>query len=293
MIAPQTFNNFPEFGSQATKCKPGDAKYANGFIPGEVFPAEYVNWFFSGATLGVTGAQQGLSSIERELQTLLACAGKNPDVNCFSQVYDSVQYLIQNNLGNAAACPLGTASAGQSTQAARADHVHPKPSYSDLGLGTAALYNCECFRPSTWTPTYVECAGRAVGVIPVEAQMTESSAATELYSILAATGTTNTGYYSRAAIGLADNINQPSSFRDVVIKRGTNDAGTAWENYYFRAGAGGDVITSATIGDQTVCMSCVAATLWNGMNQMNFHYSAFSGQPSYIWGGNNSIDTYL
>lgn len=129
MIAPQTFNNYPEFGSQAIKCKPGDAKYSNGFIPGEVFPAEYVNWFFSGATLGVTGAQAGLSSIERELQTLLSCAGKSPDVNCFSQVYDSVQYLIQNNLGNAAACPLGTASAGQSTQAARADHVHELPSY--------------------------------------------------------------------------------------------------------------------------------------------------------------------
>lgn len=63
------------------------------------------------------------------------------------------------SLGNTNGCALGTASAGTAITAARSDHVHPKPTWADLGLGTAAACAAGCFRASTWTPSCVACAG--------------------------------------------------------------------------------------------------------------------------------------
>lgn len=69
------------------------------------------------------------------------CVGAAADGIAASQlavycVYQAVQSAA--GLGNTAGCALGTASAGTCNSAARSDHVHPKPSRSDLGLGSAA-----------------------------------------------------------------------------------------------------------------------------------------------------------
>ena len=74
---------------------------------------------------------------------LTACSGV-----AASQLAVACVYGVANgkaSLGDTNGCALGTASAGTATTAARSDHVHPKPSRSDLGLGTAADYACGCF----------------------------------------------------------------------------------------------------------------------------------------------------
>lgn len=68
------------------------------------------------------------------------CVGAAADSIAASQlavycVYQAVQSAA--GLGNTAGCALGTASAGTCNSAARSDHVHPLPSRTDLGFGTA------------------------------------------------------------------------------------------------------------------------------------------------------------
>lgn len=88
-----------------------------------------------------------------------SCVGEAADGVAASQkalycVYCAISAAA--SLGNTAGCALGTAAAGTATTAARSDHVHPKPSRSDLGLGSAADYNK---RAGASGVTYVEYSG--------------------------------------------------------------------------------------------------------------------------------------
>lgn len=94
MIAPQQFGCFPVFGCSATKCEPNPVKYGTGYIPGDVLPAEHLNWFLANDTQGYNLLCAGVSSIEQELATILSCAGCTPDPTSCSQVYNAVMYQI-------------------------------------------------------------------------------------------------------------------------------------------------------------------------------------------------------
>ena len=98
MIPTQNFIEYPEFGDNSTKIKPDGAKYAAGFQPAEVLPAEYLNWFLAGATQGVTDLNTGLSSVEAELNAILTAAGEIPN-NTSGQVLSAIQYVIQTKTG--------------------------------------------------------------------------------------------------------------------------------------------------------------------------------------------------
>ena len=188
MIAPQTYSSYPTFGTSATKCQPVQVKYETGYIPGDVLPAEHLNWFLAGATSNITLASAGIVNLQQEMQTILCCAGQAPSscLTCVDQVYNAMMYQINASaaqraptshassattygvgtadsyghlkisdtytevlsacsgvaasqkalacvyaaaggkagVGNTAGCPLGTASAGVATTAARSDHVH-------------------------------------------------------------------------------------------------------------------------------------------------------------------------
>lgn len=217
MIPIQTFESYPVFGNNATKVQPDNSKYSNGFLEGDVYPAEYVNWAWAKNSKGVTDLNAGLNSVEKELNTILTCAGLTPSSceACVDQVYKSIMCRIEACVGTSApkahassettygvgtadcyghlkisdtytsvlsactgvaasqlavacvyalangkaavgstkGCALGTAAAGTATTAARSDHVHPKPSRTDLGLGTAADYNKKAGASAA---TYVE-----------------------------------------------------------------------------------------------------------------------------------------
>ena len=66
--------------------KPNDAKYAAGFIPSDVLPAEWLNWFLSGATKGVTALNTGVKSIEQEINAVLASRAVTPDITATNQL---------------------------------------------------------------------------------------------------------------------------------------------------------------------------------------------------------------
>ena len=52
MPDPTDFEQFPVFGDNSSKVQPGDQKYAAGFQPGDVLPAEWLNWFLNTGTKG-------------------------------------------------------------------------------------------------------------------------------------------------------------------------------------------------------------------------------------------------
>lgn len=97
MIPQQTLENFSVFGDNATKVKPDDAKYAAGFQANDVLPAEWLNWEWNKASSAVTKTNEGLSSIESELNNILTELGESPDKNvnnqiitCLNKIYPQV-----------------------------------------------------------------------------------------------------------------------------------------------------------------------------------------------------------
>ena len=86
MISTQTFENYPEFANAGQKSQPNDAKYAAGFIPSDVLPAEWLNWFLSGATKGVTALNTGVKSIEQEINAVLASRAVTPNITATNQL---------------------------------------------------------------------------------------------------------------------------------------------------------------------------------------------------------------
>ena len=86
MIPTQTFENYPEFANAGQKSQPNDAKYAAGFIPSDVLPAEWLNWFLNGATKGVTALNTGVKNIEQEINSVLESRAVSPDINAAGQL---------------------------------------------------------------------------------------------------------------------------------------------------------------------------------------------------------------
>ena len=142
MIPLQTFETYPVFGDNATKVQPGNAKYSNGFIEGDVYPAEWVNWAWAKNSTGITDANTGLCSIEKELNTILSCAGISPSscLDCADQVYNAMMCKI--NACVATAAPKAHAS-----------------SATTYGVGTA-----DCYGHLKISDTYTEVLASCTGV---------------------------------------------------------------------------------------------------------------------------------
>lgn len=86
MTPTQEFENYPEFANAGQKSQPNDEKYAAGFIPSDVLPAEWLNWFLNGATKGVTALNTGVKSVEQEINAVLASRSVTPDINAAGQL---------------------------------------------------------------------------------------------------------------------------------------------------------------------------------------------------------------
>lgn len=86
MTPTQNFENYPEFANAGQKSQPNDAKYAAGFIPSDVLPAEWLNWFLNGATKGVTALNTGVKSVEQEINSVLESRSVTPDINAAGQL---------------------------------------------------------------------------------------------------------------------------------------------------------------------------------------------------------------
>lgn len=86
MTPTQDFENYPEFANSGKKSQPNDAKYSAGFIPSDVLPAEWLNWFLNGATKGVTALNTGVKSVEQEINSVLKSRSVTPDINAAGQL---------------------------------------------------------------------------------------------------------------------------------------------------------------------------------------------------------------
>lgn len=110
MVPTQTLENFPPFGDNATKVQPDNAKYAAGFQPSDVYPAEWVNWVWGKSSNGVTKLNAGVDMMEREINNVLAGADKTPDATKDNQLLQAIQKLISDAKAQAilAAHPVGS-----------------------------------------------------------------------------------------------------------------------------------------------------------------------------------------
>lgn len=106
MIATQTFDAFPEFGNTATKTKPDDAKYSAGMQEADVLPAEWLNWFWSHSSKGVSDLNTGVESIEKEINSVLTNQGITPSADNNGQLLQAL--LAIKNAAVLAAHPVGS-----------------------------------------------------------------------------------------------------------------------------------------------------------------------------------------
>ena len=106
MIPEQTFETYPVFGDNATKVQPDPAKYAAGFQAADVLPAEWENWAWNKNTTGITDLNRGLSSVEKELNNILAVKNVSPAEGTNNQVIGVIQSLIADAI--LAAHPVGS-----------------------------------------------------------------------------------------------------------------------------------------------------------------------------------------
>ena len=106
MTPTQDFENYPEFANAGQKSQPNDAKYSAGFIPSDVLPAEWLNWFLNGATKGVTALNTGVKSIEQEINTVLESRSVTPDINAAGQLLSVLNKIKAESV--LAAHPVGS-----------------------------------------------------------------------------------------------------------------------------------------------------------------------------------------
>lgn len=139
MIPTQTFENYPEFANAGQKSQPDDAKYAAGFIPSDVLPAEWLNWFLNGATKGVTALNTGVKSVEQEINTVLESRSVTPDINAAGQLLAVLNKIKAEAINEA--WPVGITYV-QYPQQKSPQELFPKTTWVEL------FYNGAFFRAS-------------------------------------------------------------------------------------------------------------------------------------------------
>lgn len=103
-IAP--FDNYPSFANGGSRTAPGDAKYALGFVPADTFPAEWANYFFHGATKGVSDLNSAVYSLWNEMGSVLSHFNITPDASDNDQLLEALNDLKAQAI--LAAHPVGS-----------------------------------------------------------------------------------------------------------------------------------------------------------------------------------------
>lgn len=183
MIPTQTLVEYPVFGNAACLVKPGDAKYAGGFLPADVLPAEWHNWFLNTASSAITCLNAGVGSMEAELNCVVTSAGLQPAEGTPGQVAQAISCCVTNavtrtiqitdstgaNCGNAVsftsatalqiALPATICATLQGNAATATLATCAQKDGSGCSFGTAARFACGCFAAAYNGDTKtVECA---------------------------------------------------------------------------------------------------------------------------------------
>lgn len=102
----QTFDNFPPFANAGSRQAPGDAKYSLGFVPADTLPAEWGNYFFHGATKGISDLNSATRSIWLEMNSVLEAENITPDANENDQLLEALNKIKAEAI--LAAHPVGS-----------------------------------------------------------------------------------------------------------------------------------------------------------------------------------------
>jgi len=87
------YDNFPPFANSGTRSAPAEAKYAQGMVPADTFPAEWANYFFHGATAGITRLNADTGSIKKEINNVLGNFNITPDGTLTDQLMTALNKL--------------------------------------------------------------------------------------------------------------------------------------------------------------------------------------------------------
>jgi hypothetical protein len=90
---PTSYLNVPVFGSGASNIQPQGSTYAGGFLPGQLFPAEYENWLMNRLTTNSLASQTTSLSLASEIVNILNQASITPDPASTSQLYAALNAL--------------------------------------------------------------------------------------------------------------------------------------------------------------------------------------------------------
>lgn len=101
---------FPPFAESGDKVEPTQQKYAQGYLPGEVFPAQHENFLMGKTTRCITAMRDGVLSMEEELVNVVEAGGAEPSASDNTQVLAAVRYLIAQAKAEAilASHPVGS-----------------------------------------------------------------------------------------------------------------------------------------------------------------------------------------
>lgn len=90
---PTSYLNVPVFGSGAAVVQPEGSTYAGGFLPGQLFPAEYENWLMNRLTTNSLASQTTNLSVAAEIVNVLSQASITPDPASTTQLYAALNAL--------------------------------------------------------------------------------------------------------------------------------------------------------------------------------------------------------
>ena len=134
MTPTQDFENYPEFANSGQKSQPNDAKYSAGFIPSDVLPAEWLNWFLNGATKGVTALNTGVKSVEQEVNTVLESRSVKPDIKKAGQLLAVLNMIKEEAINEA--WPIGITYT-QYPQQKSPEELFPKTTWKEISYDGA------------------------------------------------------------------------------------------------------------------------------------------------------------
>ncbi len=90
---PTSYLTVPVFGSGASNIQPEGSTYAGGFLPGQLFPAEYENWLMNRLTTNSLASQTTNLSVAAEIVNILNQASIIPDPVSTTQLYSALNAL--------------------------------------------------------------------------------------------------------------------------------------------------------------------------------------------------------
>jgi len=88
------YDSFPSFADSGTRVQPSPAaKYSQGYVPGDTYPAEWANYFYHGATSGITRLNSDTDSIKKEINTILSEYGITNNDEVYNQLYTALRRI--------------------------------------------------------------------------------------------------------------------------------------------------------------------------------------------------------